>query len=309
MSYLSSVTTSTDYGVVQVGSNIIVTDGIISIQQSLDPNASVTFGNIDVSGNLFSFGEQVLTSVTPSNGPGITLSDIVTLGPSAGFTVTNTGVLSLIGGTGTSVSGATGNITVTNTGVVNYVAGTGLSTTGNTGNITVTNTGVVNYVAGTGLSTTGNTGNITVTNTGVVELTANVGIGLSGSTGNVVVTNTGVTRLSAGSGISLSGNVGNITISSFGADLINTIGVTTNYTATLTDEYIGVSSAARVTITLPAGINGRVYSIKDEFGQGSGKITIQPQTGELIDSKTNYVISVPYQCISVVFRAGQWRII
>lgn len=234
MSYLSSVTTKTEYGVVQVGSNILVTDGIVSIEQSVAPNASVTFGNVNVDGNLYSFGEQVVTSVTPSNGVGIVLSDVVTSGPDAAFTVTNSGV---------------------------------------------------------------------------VEVTANVGIGLSGSTGNVVVTNTGVTKLTAGAGISVSGSTGNITISSYGADLINVYGTTTSYTATLSDEYIGVYSASAVTITLPTGVDGRVYYIKDEYGQGSGKITIQPQTGEQIDSKTNYVISVPYQCVSVVFRAGQWRII
>lgn len=234
MSYLSSVTTNTDYGVVQVGSNVLVSDGIISIQQSLAPNASVYFGNLTVAGNLSSFGGQVVTGVTPANGVGISLSDVITVGPSASFKVNNTGV---------------------------------------------------------------------------VNLSANIGIGLSGNTGNVIVTNTGVTQLTAGGGITLSGSVGNITISSFGADLINTYGTTTNYTASLTDEYIGVFSASAVTITLPAGINGRVYSIKDEYGQGSGKITIQPQTGELIDAKNNYIISVPYQCVSVVFRAGQWRII
>jgi hypothetical protein len=114
--------------------------------------------------------------------------------------------------------------------------------------------------------------------------------------------------LNVGFGISLTASTGNITISSFGADLINVIGVTSNYTATLTDEYIGVSSASAVTITLPAGVNGRVYIIKDEFGQGSGKITIQPQVGSKVDNGTNYVISVPYQSVQVVFRAGNWWI-
>lgn len=271
MSYLSSVTTSTDYGVVQVGSNILVTDGIISVAQDLSPNASVTFGNVyvsndlvavglvDVTGNLIINGLEAVTTVTPNASTGISLSGVVTTGPAVAFTVNNTGV--------------------------------------------------VDFSAGTGLATTSNTGNIIVTNTGVVNLTANVGIDLSSNTGNVVVTNTGVTKLTAGTGISLSGNVGNITISSFGADFINTYGTTTSYAATLTDEYIGVYSASAVTITLPAGIDGRVYYIKDEYGQGSGKITVQPQVGELIDSKPNYIISVPYQCIAVVFRAGQWRII
>lgn len=123
------------------------------------------------------------------------------------------------------------------------------------------------------------------------------------------VNNTGVTQLTAGSGISLSGSTGNITISAFGADLINVTGVTANYTATVTDEYIGVSSATAVTISLPAGFDGRVYTIKDEYGQGSGKITIQPIAGQLVDGKISYVISIPYQSVNVVSRAGNWWII
>jgi len=123
------------------------------------------------------------------------------------------------------------------------------------------------------------------------------------------INNTGVLSLIAGPGITLSSNTGNITVSSVGADLISVYGTTTSYTATSSDEYIGVFSAAAVTITLPIGVNGRVYIIKDEYGQGSGKIIIQPQVGELIDGKPNYVISVPYQSVQVVFRAGQWRII
>lgn len=121
--------------------------------------------------------------------------------------------------------------------------------------------------------------------------------------------NTGVLSLTAGPGINISNTTGHITLSATGADLIRVYGTTTSYTVTNDDEYVGVYSASAVTITLPPGIPGRVYYIKDEYGQGSGKITIQPQTGELIDSKVNYTISVPYQSVNVVFRAGQWRII
>jgi hypothetical protein len=132
------------------------------------------------------------------------------------------------------------------------------------------------------------------------------------STGNATsfkVSNTGVLSLTAGSGISLSGTTGNITVSASGADLIATIGVTGSYTATADDEYIGVFSAAGVTISLPVGITGRVYTIKDEYGQGSGKITIKPSGTEKIDNASTYIISVPNQSVSIVFRGGQWRII
>lgn len=142
------------------------------------------------------------------------------------------------------------------------------------------------------------------------------GVGISianlvsiGNTVGYTILNTGVLSLSAGDGISISNTTGNITISASGADLISTIGVTGSYTATSDDEYIGVYSPSAVTITLPIGINGRVYMIKDEYGQGSGKITIKPSGTEQIDNKTEYVISVPNQSVSIVFRGSQWRII
>ena len=147
-----------------------------------------------------------------------------------------------------------------------------------------------------------------------VNPVAGLGISITNlvSIGNTVgfaVSNTGVLSVVAGAGVSVSASTGYITISASGADLIATIGVTGSYTATADDEYIGVYSASAVTITLPVGITGRVYTIKDEYGQGSGKITIAPSASELIDNKVNYIISVPNQAISIVFRGGQWRII
>lgn len=158
---------------------------------------------------------------------------------------------------------------------------------------------------------------ITVSGDNVVtSVTPNAGSGIQisnltsvGYDVGFTVVNTGVLSLTAGPGISLTNNTGNITVSSVGADLIAVTGATANYTATLTDEYIGVFSANSVTITLPIGVNGRVYIIKDEYGQGSGKITIQPQPTQSIDNKPNYVISVPNQSVQLVSRAGQWRII
>ena len=160
-------------------------------------------------------------------------------------------------------------------------------------------------------------GDITVGGSNVVTSvtpTAGYGIDITNviTTGyNVTfdVANTGVVELLEGPGISLSASSGSITISSYGADLINVYGTTTSYTATLDDEYIGVYSASAVTITLPIGVPGRVYTVKDEYGQGSGKITIAPQTGQLIDGKATYVIGVPYQSVSAVFRAGKWWLI
>jgi hypothetical protein len=114
----------------------------------------------------------------------------------------------------------------------------------------------------------------------------------------------------SGPGITVEYSTDFITISSTGADIIRVYGTTVSYTATDLDEYIGVSSASAVTITLPHTVEeGRVYIIKDEFGQGSGKITIQPPAGTLIDKKVGYVIGVPFQSVQIVYRAGGWWII
>lgn len=206
--------------------------------------------------------------------------------------------------------GPNANVTFFNANVNNVL-------TANIGNIEILNTGNANVTGdliGNNASFSGNltaNGALVVTS---VTPTASTGINISnlvsnGYSASFTVTNTGVTYINAGTGISLSGNTGNITISSFGADFINVTGITANYTATLTDEYIGVFSANAVTVTLPIGIPGRVYTIKDEYGQGSGKITLQPSIGELIDGKTTYIISIPNQSVSLVSRANKWWII
>jgi hypothetical protein len=128
---------------------------------------------------------------------------------------------------------------------------------------------------------------------------------------NINVSEDGVIRspsIVAGVGVTVITTTDTITISSVGADLIAVTGTIVSYTASINDEYIGVSTTSAVTITLPTGLDGRVYTIKDEWGRGSGKITIQPQVGSQVDKKSNYIISIPNQSVSVVYRAGNWWI-
>lgn len=209
MAYLTQPTSDTEFGLVQIGNNIDVINGIISIDQCISPTCDVEFHNLNVTNNLTVNDKLVLLTVTPTAGPGISITDLIHGGYDASFTVNNTGVL----------------------------------------------------------------------------------------------------RLIAGTGISLSGSTGHITISSSGTSIIKTIGVTTSYTATNNDEYIGVNSTSNINITLPTGIDGVVYTIKDEHGPGSGKVTVIPASGEKIDNKTNYAFSSTYQSITIVSRAGQWHII
>ena len=208
MSYLFPEGSTTERGVVEVGSNINVLDGVISIPQSVDPAAAIIFDELEASTALTLAGKSVITTVTPAAGDGISITALTDVGPDAGFTVNNTGVLSLI----------------------------------------------------------------------------------------------------AGTGITLSGGTGNITVSATGADLLNTAGVTANYTATATDEYIGVNSTSLVTITLPAGITGRQYIIKEERGTGTGRVNIQGTGSETVDGSPFKQLTANAS-LTVVFRAGAWRII
>jgi uncharacterized protein (DUF2345 family) len=209
MSYLSQPTSKTEYGVVQIGDYIDVSiDGIISNPQDLSTTADVTFSNANVTGNLTAKGNLVITSLTASAGPGISVSNVDNTGYDQSFTVNNTGVLSL----------------------------------------------------------------------------------------------------TAGPGISLSANKGNITVSTTGADFLNTTSTNASYTASATDEYIGSTASSAITITLPAGTQGRVYTIKDENG-GNPKITVSGSNGEKIDNRNSYLIDTKYQSISLVFRSTGWWLI
>lgn len=136
-----------------------------------------------------------------------------------------------------------------------------------------------------------------------------VGLVDGGPDVSFTVNNTGVLSITAGPGISIDQSTGDIYISAVGADLISVYGTTVDYTASPDDEYIGVSSSSDVTITLPPGADGRVYTIKDEYGNNAGTIIIQPSLGEMIDGKANYRIRSPYQGVNLVSRAGNWWLI
>jgi hypothetical protein len=228
MSYLFPEGTATELGVLQVGSNINVLNSIISIPQSVATNANVTFenvtanSNVNVAGNLsvvnnigavgnisgsavFDSSNRVITKITPTANTGISISSVTSNGPNAAFTITNTGVTSLVAGNNISISAATGNITITATG----------------------------------------------------------------------------------------------------SGIITTVGTSNNYTALSTDEYIG-ATANSITITLPTGVTGKSYLVKNEGAGGS--VTVSATGPDKIDSSPNKSLS-NNASLSVVYRAGAWRII
>jgi len=114
-----------------------------------------------------------------------------------------------------------------------------------------------------------------------------------------------VYKLLAGDNITLSAASGIVTISATGEGILKTVGVATNYTALATDEYIG-ATVNPTTITLPAGITGKEYTIKNEAT--SGQTTLKATGTDKIDGSTSKNLS-SYASLTVVYRNGVWNII
>jgi hypothetical protein len=196
--------------------------------------------------------------------------------------ILNTGVTSIIAGTGIAIDSSNGAVTITNTGgngngagvtsvgVVSStltVSGTPIVSSGNitvnlptyanlAGTYTYPTVTVDTYGRVTQIANANSVG--TVTSIGV---TPGAGIQVTGSpittTGNINIINTGVTRLSAGSGISLSSSNGNVTVSTTPVIAVTSVGVSSS---TLTVSGSPVTTTGTIAVDLPANtvISGRV---------------------------------------------------
>jgi hypothetical protein len=196
--------------------------------------------------------------------------------------ITNTGVLSIIAGTGVTINQANGNVTISSTGGGGNGGGTvtsvgvatasatrltvsgspivssgtitmDLATTGVTsGTYTYPTLSVDNYGRILSIANAASVGTVTE-----VGITPGFGIQVTGSpvttSGNISILNTGVTRLSAGSGISLSGSNGNVTISTAtGAGTVTSVGVTSS---SLDVTGSPIVNAGTISVEIPANIS------------------------------------------------------
>jgi hypothetical protein len=118
MSYLFPIGSDTEYGMLEVGSNIEQFAGIISIPQNMNTTSSVIFDTINVSSNLTLNNESVITEIVPVAGYGINISDIEKIGSALSFVIDNGGVTKLTSGTGIHLSNESGDIVITATGSV-----------------------------------------------------------------------------------------------------------------------------------------------------------------------------------------------
>lgn len=84
---------------------------------------------------------------------------------------------------------------------------------------------------------------------------------------------------------------------------------TRTYTALSTDYFLCVLTNGVVTITLPTGVLGTVYIVKDCFGDAANNpITIQGTGGQLVDGSTA-TINTNFGSITVIFDGTEWSIV
>jgi hypothetical protein len=222
--------------------------------------------------------DTLFTAASPYNtftaGNGISTNTVSGTGT---VTITNTGVTSIVAGTGITINQSNGEVTITNSGgsgngsgVTSVgVSSSTLSVSGSpivsSGNITV-NLPTVAGVAGSYTYpsvTVDSYGRVTsianATSVGTVTsvgLTSGSGIQISGGpitdAGNITVTNTGVTRLNAGTGISVSGSNGNVTISTTTTGgTVTSVGLSSS---TLTVSGSPVTTTGTMTVELPSNV-------------------------------------------------------
>lgn len=111
----------------------------------------------------------------------------------------------------------------------------------------------------------------------------------------------GVVQVGAGLAITPAGV---LSATGGGSSLINVYLTSTNYTATASDYYIGATQGG-ITITLPAGVTGKVYIVKNQAS--SGNITVKG-TGQNLDQSGDKVLGGNASLIAV-FDGTRWNLV
>lgn len=319
---VTSIIAGTSISVDQSTGDVTITntdpDQIVSITSGTGISVTGTYPNFTVDSTITQYTDAdarlalsagtgisydnttgVITNSDPDQIVGLTGgTDISVTGTYPNFTIdytgTNTGVTSIIAGTGISVDKSTGAVTVTNSSpdqTVVLTSGTGISVTGKYPSFTI-NSSITQYTdadarlslsAGTGISYDNTTGIITNSKPDqTVVLTAGTGISTSGTYPSFTITNSApdqTVKLTSGTGISATGTYPNFTLTNTSPDQtvvltagtgISTSGTYPNFTIT--------NSAPDQTVTLNAGANISVTGTYPSFtisatGVGSGTVT------------------------------------
>ena len=116
-------------------------------------------------------------------------------------------------------------------------------------------------------------------------------------------TTTSLGVVQVGSGLSITPS-GILSVNSGSSSFINVTLTSTNYTATATDYYIGATKKD-IDITLPLGITGKVYIIKNQV---NGSIKVKASGGQKIDTSSDKTLGSE-DSIIIVFDGTRWNTI
>jgi len=119
-----------------------------------------------------------------------------------------------------------------------------------------------------------------------------------------IATTTSLGVVQVGSGLAITPEGVLSATNSGSSDFVNVTLTGVNYTAISTDLYVGATNN-NITITLPIGILGRVYYVKN---QSSGNIRVQGTGGETIDGLVFQTLGSDAGFI-VVFDGTRWNIL
>ena len=284
----------------------LITPGGVGIGRDVHIGGNqYTSGTTFISGDAYGSKQHLLTTVQ-FNGNSYISAKAVQSGYTATITLTNTGVTSLVSGSGISVSTSTGTVTIDNSGVLSIIAGgTDLTVDQATGNVTLTVASTLQDVVGRGNYTdqiidlnslvvgnntaTGNALNVlgsigarqlNVANTSyvngaiiVTSSTINQYIGgiitqtlRIQNTSSSYNTQTGALVVDGGVGIGENLNVGKNFTLGGDAVIYGGLTVVGSYTTVVVNSTQTIFSDA--SIELGAGLNGQPLSINDGMDRG-----------------------------------------
>ena len=118
-----------------------------------------------------------------------------------------------------------------------------------------------------------------------------------------IATTTSLGVVQVGSGLAIT-PLGVLSATNSGTDIINVTLTGVDYTALLTDYYIGATKKD-IEITLPLGVVGKVYVIKN---QATGNIKVEGTAGQKLDTASSKTLGSE-AAIICVFDGTRWNII
>jgi hypothetical protein len=119
-----------------------------------------------------------------------------------------------------------------------------------------------------------------------------------------IATTTGLGVVQVGSGLSITPSGILSATNSSGNNFVTVKLTDFSYSITATDSYVGATSN-NIVITLPAGLLGRVYYVKNQSG---GNIKVQGSGGETIDGSAFQTLG-SNSGFMVVFDGSRWNIL